>query len=386
MEATKPKGRGALIALLAILTAGVIACAALTVLSFLNGQESLRLIQENLEGNEEETKEDDVRIANQYMIRSTTHISDAYLSGETAELNDKDRETLDMASKVLDEIIKDGMTPYEKERAVYDWMTHNLDQDEGLLTVIPRTQADCDNPYGVLKYHNAVCVGYATTFRLFMQMLEIPCKIVHNTERYHSWDLVQLDGDWYHTDIYSDANSGSYTHFNMSDAILSQNGQSWDTSYFPAASSLKYNLAYQEAQEGIDVYDLPAEVRKALDDKDTVLLSYRYGKDFTEHEAQLANAMLSQIREMMWSTDVFDRTSMDYYFTPADGNYLLVIGIRRQEDENEELTEEEQEKTAQAVQDAFKDVLEGGEDEDGSGESGAIGGADGPVATTEVIM
>jgi len=383
MEATKPKGRGALITLLVILTAGVIVCVALAVLSFLNGRESLRLIQENVTDSGEETKEDDVRIASRYMIRSTTHISDAYLSGETGQLDDKDRETLDMASKVVDEVIKDDMTPYEKERAIYDWMTHNLDQDEGLLTVIPRTEADCDNPYGVLKYHNAVCVGYATTFRLFMQMLEIPCKIVHNTECYHSWDLVQLDGDWYHTDIYSDANSGSYAHFNLNDTMLSRSGQSWDTSYFPAASSLKYNLAYQEANEGIDVYDLPVEVRKALDDKDTVLLSYRYGKDFTEHEAQLANAMLSQIQEMTWSTEAYNRMGVDYYFTPADGSYLLVIGIRRQEDANEELTEEEREKATQAVQDAFKDVLEGGEDE--GGESGIIGGADGPVTASEVI-
>lgn len=365
--ATKPKGRAALIVLLVILTAGVIACVTLAALAFADGRESLRLIQENLEGNEEETQEDDVRIAGSYMIRSTTHISDAYRSGETSELSDKDKETLDMASKVVDEIIKDGMTPYEKERAVYDWMTHNLQQDRGLLTVIPRTQADCDNPYGVLKYHNAVCVGYATTFRLFMQMLDIPCMVVHNTERYHSWDLVQLDGDWYHTDIYSDAGSGSYSNFNMNDAILSSHGQSWDTAFYPQANSLKYNAAYQESEEGIDVYELPARMRKALDDEDTALLAFRYGPDFTEHEAQLADNMLSQIREMLWSTEDYNNMSTSWFFSPADGGYLLAISISRPYDEDEELTDEEREKATEAVQEAFKDLEEDGEDADEMG-------------------
>ena len=102
-----------------------------------------------------------------------------------------------MAAAVLDEIITEDMTDYEKELAVYDWMTHSLQYDTGVLQVIPRTEADADNPYGTLKYHNAVCVGYATTFRLFMQMLDIDCMVVHNTDAYHSWDLVKLDRpDW----------------------------------------------------------------------------------------------------------------------------------------------------------------------------------------------
>ena len=31
------------------------------------------------------------------------------------------------------------------------------------------------------------------------------CKVEHNTEKFHSWDVVKIDGDWYITDIYSDA-------------------------------------------------------------------------------------------------------------------------------------------------------------------------------------
>ena len=72
------------------------------------------------------TQEDDVAVAGEYYIRSTLPISDAYKSGDTSALDSKQLETLNMASKVLDEIITDGMTPYDKELAVYDWMCANL--------------------------------------------------------------------------------------------------------------------------------------------------------------------------------------------------------------------------------------------------------------------
>lgn len=147
---------------------------------------------------QKETQEDGVIIMDQYEIVSTLPISEAYRSGNTNRLSEKDKETLELASAVLNKIITEDMTPYEKEKAVYDWMSTELSYDTGALQVVPQTSADCDNPYGTLKYHNAVCVGYATTFRLFMQMLDIPCMVVHNTECYHSWNLVQIEDDWYH--------------------------------------------------------------------------------------------------------------------------------------------------------------------------------------------
>ena len=105
----------------------------------------------------QETTEDNVKIMNgEYEILSTTQISDAYKSGNTSGLSKKDQETLEMAKAVLEEVITDDMTTaYDKEKAIYDWMTSKLNYDTGVLQVIPQTSADCDNPYGVLKYHNA---------------------------------------------------------------------------------------------------------------------------------------------------------------------------------------------------------------------------------------
>ena len=88
----------------------------------------------------QETTEDNVKIMNgEYEILSTTQISDAYKSGNTSGLSKKDQETLEMAKAVLEEVITDDMTTaYDKEKAIYDWMTSKLNYDTGVLQVIPR--------------------------------------------------------------------------------------------------------------------------------------------------------------------------------------------------------------------------------------------------------
>ena len=305
---------------------------------------------------EDPAQEDDVTIASEYHIRSTLPLSDAYRSGDRSGLSDKQKETLDMASAVLEEIITEDMDAYEKEQAVYVWMTENLAQDEGLLPVIPRTQADCDNPYGVLKYHNAVCVGYATTFRLFMQMLDIPCKVVHNSECYHSWDLVQLDGGWYHTDIYSDAGRASFAHFNRTDAMQATE-QSWNTDFFPASDRYDYCYAVRASVEEKDLYHVPAALREAIDAKANIL-SLRFDESLDEVGAQIVQNMLEQIQNRIDNSELSSRLYVNWSWLPLDTGWLLAIDLTwyNSGEHNYEIPDEAYEKIDKAVEDAFGDL------------------------------
>lgn len=81
----------------------------------------VKALEESAGGDKTEdvAQENDVTIGGEYVIKATTQISDAYKSGNTSNLSDKDKETLNMAKSVLDEIITDGMSDYEKELAVY---------------------------------------------------------------------------------------------------------------------------------------------------------------------------------------------------------------------------------------------------------------------------
>ena len=265
-----------------------------------------------------------------------------------------------MAAGILEEIITPEMDAYEKEKAVYVWMTTHLAQDEGLLPVIPRTQADCDNPYGVLKYHNAVCVGYATTFRLFMQMLDIPCMVVHNSECYHSWDLVQLGGGWYHTDIYSDAGSASFKHFNLTDSMQSSN-QSWNTDFFPPASQTEYCYAYRSSVEETDLYSIPAHLRQTIEDR-SGLMALRFA-EMNETGARIAEMMLNDIQNRIEYSILSNEMYLYWSWMPLDQGWLLSVNLnwydQGEEPEPEELPDEVCEKIQEAVENAFGDMPEG---------------------------
>lgn len=342
--------------LLAVLTVGIIVSCAVSITT----SRQVKEIYTSTMG-ETVTQEDDVAImGGQYVIRSTLPISDAYKSGDTSQLSDKEKETLDMASAVLDEIITDGMTDYEKEMAVYDWMTKSLQYDTGILTVIPQTQADCDNPYGVLKYHNAVCVGYATTFRLFMQMMDIECMVVHNPDRYHSWDLVKLDDEWYHVDVYSDQSSGNYANFNMNDEMAAQN-HDWDREFFPAATGLKYNYAVQNKQDCTDIYDVPRILRTALDEQDgLVAIGF---ETIDEAHAEIVESMMSEIDGYVSGGSFGDLWMYWSWIHTTGSSYVLCAYIsgwdNSEEGQGYTISDEDQQKISDAVSAAFSDAVEG---------------------------
>lgn len=306
-------------------------------------------------GDEDVAQENDVTIGGQYVIKDTTAISDAYKSGSTSGLSDKEKETLDMAKSVLDEIITDGMSDYEKELAVYDWMTHELQFDSGSLLVVPETSEDCDNPYGVLKYHNAVCVGYATTFRLFMQMMDIECMVVHDSYLSHSWDLVKLDGQWYHTDIYSDSGSGNYANFNLSDTMASRSHE-WNRDFFPAADGYKYNYAYVNRESCKDVYDIPAAVRAALDDGKSAV-AFEFEQKITETEAQIADSIMNEIEGYVMNS--FD-AGISWNWMPVDNGYVFCVYIEQYNadpgDEPADIPDDAYEKISNAISKAFGDM------------------------------
>ncbi len=315
-------------------------------------------------GDEDVAQENDVTIGDKYVIKDTTAISDAYKSGKTTGLSDKEKETLDLAKSVLDEIITDGMTDYEKELAVYDWMTKNLSFDSGSLLVVPDTGADCDNPYGVLKYHNAVCVGYATTFRLFMQMMNIECMVVHDSYMSHSWDIVKLDGHWYHTDIYSDEGSGNYMNFNVDDTVLSRR-QEWNRDFFPAADGVEYSYAYLNREKCKDIYEIPALLRTALDEEKGVV-SFEFEQEITDTEAQIVAAMMQSIEGSIGFSEYGAKIS--YNWMSADDKYILCIYIQRDSGDNPvdvtDIDDAALEKIVSAVSGAFGDSgdVDGGDE------------------------
>lgn len=326
----------------------------------------VKALEESAGGDETEdvAQENDVTIGGEYVIKATTQISDAYKSGNTSNLSDKDKETLSMAKSVLDEIIADGMSDYEKELAVYKWMTTNIGFDSDSMTVIPEDESKpVDNPNGVLKNHEAVCVGYATTFRLFMQMLGIDCMVVHDSYLSHSWDLVKLDGQWYHTDIYSDVGSGegNFSHFNLNDETM-MNQQEWNLDFFPAADGYKYNYAYVNRTQCKDVYTIPEQVRAAINEQQGVV-SFDFGDEISVDIYNIADTIMNQIENAVVSGGDYG-IGLSWSWLDADGDNIFCVYISYEKNTDDptvdpDVTDETQQKIDDAVNKAFGDMGSG---------------------------
>ena len=300
-------------------------------------------------------QEDGYKVGNQYEIRSTTHISDAYKSGDDSGLKDEDKETLKMASNVLQKIIKDGMSNYEKELAVYRWMFKHVGQGHGSSVTLPGANSNAFTPHGALSGQNTVCVGYATTFRLFMNMLDMDCHIVHN--EYHSWDMVQLDDqEWYQVDIYSDVSGKcQYQNFNMTDDI-SRSSHDWDESALPQAKGVKYTYAVQNNKTVKDIYKVPAQVKKALDKKRSSAF-FKFEKPLSREELPIADYLVSQMNTAIMSMPGFENYNMGgMWYLDEQDQYILGIFIRNYgESENSEFDADSPEgkKLQKAITKAF---------------------------------
>ena len=313
--------------LLCVLLICSLAVSGVTMYSALQTKEKIEKLYDAIGMEIDTGGEDDVTIASEYVIRSTKQISDAYLNGTTDTLNDRDKETLSMAKEILDKIIKDGMSDYEKEEACYLWLTSEMKADASVLTVIHEVNTDVDNPYGVLKNRSAVCVGYATTMRLFMQMLGIECKVIHSSDLIHSWDLVKLDDEWYHVDCYGDADGAQYRNFNLNDEAAAES-HDWTHEYFPAATGTKYSYAAQHAVEIKNIYAIPKWVKCLLKD-DKKIGACTFKEKITPDSESAAAYMVESLCSGLQSLEQY---SDDYYFEGVwskndAGDYMLTFYI-----------------------------------------------------------
>ena len=356
------KGFKAFCALMAIL---VILSAAM---GFVNYFGQKKLLEQSGEA-DDVNREDGVTIANEYKIESTLKISDAYRNEDTSKLDDREKETLEMAKKVIASEINSDMNAYKKEYAIYKYLTSKMKNDTGLLTVIPNSSADSDNPYGTLKNHTAVCVGYATTFRMFMQMLGIECKVVHSTDLTHTWDLVKLKDEWYHVDCYMDAETGNNRNFNATDEMFAESHE-WNRDFFPAANGTEFNPMITGAKEIKDIYAIPGWLRDNID-KETESFSCKFKDGIKEEDERSARYIVETIINSI-SWDDTNGFYLEYQWVKdSQGNYILCV-FRSNNGDDLKLSDDEQNAADEAIAEFFPDIQP--EDFEGYGEDGGNGG------------
>lgn len=125
--------------------------------------------------------------------------------------------------EIADEIYFEGMTDLDKLLLTHDYITDNcvyyLDENGYMGDWFSH------NAYGVIMNKQAVCQGYAYSYKAILKKLGYDSNDVHlvmSHDLKHMWNLVKLDGKWYHVDstwddpLFKDPNTGGYNMNNLS--------------------------------------------------------------------------------------------------------------------------------------------------------------------------
>ena len=120
--------------------------------------------------------------------------------------------------------ITSGMSDYRRARVLHDWLIYNANYD------YTYTHYDAS---GVLLYGTGVCDSYARAYLMLATAAGLECVIVSGTagqeadrEQWgnHAWNLVKIDGSWYHVDCtWDDPGTGGHErhdYFCVSDETM----------------------------------------------------------------------------------------------------------------------------------------------------------------------
>lgn len=190
----------------------------------------------------------------------TLNVGYKYTPEEAAEKRKQDAEEQAAVDSAIASCVTDGMSDYEIAKALHDYLALNNEYDmryySGSMPYVSYTA------YGALVNRTSVCAGYALAYERLMDQVGIPCEYVTGmtTNGYHAWNIIQIDGEWYHVDVTWDDPTPDregyvrYKYFLKSDKAMSRDHINWEASH--ACTSTKYDnvtiLSPEDEQEAIE--------------------------------------------------------------------------------------------------------------------------------------
>lgn len=183
-------------------------------------------------------------------IYDTSAIRAAWEEGDPSGLSKEDRRIYSEAEKVLKKVLRNGMSDYEKEEAIYEWVVNSVNYDWTHQDVMKKTPRESFTPYGGLVDHTAVCLGYAATFQLLCDLAGVECITVvgaaFGSQEDHGWNMVRLNDRWYCLDATWDANYREngrrrgqeyWSYFNVTSDYMADTDHQWDYTNTPEATA-----------------------------------------------------------------------------------------------------------------------------------------------------
>ena len=122
-------------------------------------------------------------------------------------------------NRIVSEVTSTEMTDVQKAKALHDWLCANTDYD------MDNINADNNhNDASVLMNEKTVCEGYASMYDLLLREAGIESYYVHSSD--HAWNIINIDGHFFHSDTTWDDHYSTQKWFLRSDAEMKAEGGS----------------------------------------------------------------------------------------------------------------------------------------------------------------
>ncbi len=185
--------------------------------------------------------------------------------------------------------IPSNRSEYERELIIHDILVRDISYATESVAYA-NSYIDAATTYGALVEDRAICTGYSQAFKLLCNRVGLSCRTVKGISKGegHMWNLVRLDGYWYHTDVTWDDpvvhgdSSGtiSYDYLNLSDEwitadheiaadfselerLIAENPAYNETAFYnfplPVCTAVRYNYYQQNAVRITELNDDSAQ-------------------------------------------------------------------------------------------------------------------------------
>ena len=237
-----------------------------------------------------------------------------YTPEEAAEKRKQDAKEQAAVDSAIASCVTDGMSDYEIAKALHDYLALNCEYDmryySGGMPSISYTA------YGALVNRMAVCQGYALAYQELLAQCGIESEYVSgwgNGGR-HGWNIIQIDGEWYHVDVTWDDPTPDregyvrYKYFLKSDKTMSRDHSNWESSH--ACTSTTYDnttiLPPEDEQEAIEKAEEEAREEAVISE----LLALCYD--------QVDQLPYNTQEELQSAENISYDDTINYIYIPAD--------------------------------------------------------------------
>lgn len=210
---------------------------------------------------------------------------DANLSTYQKRVNDLNAEIDTLVAKI------EGMDDFEKALYIHDYIVLNCEYDLELLEILEtegtltgELRSERYTEYSVLVNGTGICGSYALAYRAILNAAGMECLYLSSSQMNHAWNLVKIDGEWYHVDCcWDDPVPDTYgiarrTYFLRTDKeIMDLNHYSWTPGQYKSTS-----VKYSDMPRNYDIKQKYDDGKWYYFEGTTLYSSDEYGKNETE--------------------------------------------------------------------------------------------------------